>query len=212
MTNLAHWAALAGLALMSLALGGCATLNEGECRTVEWKTIGYEDGTKGYSGDRIAQHRKACAKYGISPDLSAYQNGRDTGLREYCRPANGFRTGAAGRSYGGICPPDLEDAFASAYESGRQLYELRERVSDTAGRVEAKRNELDSAEDELVKSSAAIISSDSSTERRAQALADTKQLAERIGRLKADIRHLDEERVRYEVELEEYRATLRYSE
>jgi len=212
MKNPANRALLAGLAVTALALGGCATLNESECRTVDWKTIGYEDGNNGYSGERIAQHRKACAKYGISPDLGAYQSGRDAGLREYCRPANGFRAGAAGYAYAGTCPPDLEQAFASAYDSGLHLHELRGRVSDIANSLDAKREELDSAEDDLVKSSAVIISSDSTTERRAQALADTKQLAERMGRLKSDIRHLEEERVRYDIELQEYRASVRYAE
>jgi hypothetical protein len=212
MKNPANRALLAGLALTALALGGCATLNESECRTVAWETIGYEDGSNGYSGERIAQHRKACAKYGISPDLGAYQGGRDAGLREYCRPANAFRTGAAGRGYAGTCPPDLEEAFASAYESGWHLHELRARVADTTSRLDAMREELDSTEDELVESSAAIISSEASTERRAQALVATKQLAEKTGRLKSDILHLEEERVRYNNELEEYRATTRYSE
>jgi hypothetical protein len=212
MKNPAKRALQAGLVLLAMALGGCATLNESECRAVDWKTIGYEDGTRGYSGERIAQHRKACAKYGISPDLAAYQKGRDAGLREYCRPANGFRIGAAGRSYAGICPSDLDDAFTAAHESGWHLHELRVRVSETVDRIESRRHELDSTEDELARSSAAIIASDSSAERRAQALVDTKQLAERIGRLKADIRHLEEQRVHHDIELQEYRATLQYAE
>ncbi|HNR23202.1 MAG TPA: DUF2799 domain-containing protein [Steroidobacteraceae bacterium] len=65
-----------------------------ECRTVDWRTIGYEDGVAGHSGDRVAQHRRACAKHGVTPDLAQYQDGRSEGLREYCQPSNGFRVGA----------------------------------------------------------------------------------------------------------------------
>ncbi|MET0809299.1 MAG: DUF2799 domain-containing protein [Pseudoxanthomonas sp.] len=83
-------------ALLILALSGCATMNKDECLTVDWRTVGYEDGVAGRSGDRIAQHRKACAKHGVAPDLDAYQSGRDQGLREYCQPDNGYQLGARG--------------------------------------------------------------------------------------------------------------------
>ena len=89
------------LAVVAL-LGGCATMSESECLTVDWQTVGFEDGVAGYSGDRIGQHRKACAKHGVSPDLVGYQRGREAGLREYCQPANGFRVGSHGGSYAGI--------------------------------------------------------------------------------------------------------------
>ena len=205
-------AALAGIIIATLGFSGCATLNENECRTVDWQTIGFEDGTRGYSGERISQHRKACAKYGISPDLTAYQSGRSAGLREYCRPANGFRVGAAGSSYAGACPADLEAEFAEAYEAGLHLHELQSRVAETSDRIEARRDELEHAEHELARSSAAIISSDSSTERRAQALVDAKQLAEKVGRLKSDIEQLEDEEQRNQEDLEEYRSTLRYGQ
>ena len=72
-------------------------MSEQECAATDWRTVGYEDGVAGRSGDNIGQHRKACAKHGVSPDLTLYQAGRNDGLREYCQPANGFRAGADGR-------------------------------------------------------------------------------------------------------------------
>jgi hypothetical protein len=199
---------LAGLAL--LALGGCASMSEDECRTVDWRTIGYEDGVAGFSGNRIAQHRKACAKHGVSPDLALYQAGRNDGLREYCQPTNGFRVGSHGGGYAGVCPADLDPAFAAAYESGRQLYTLEARVADAAHELDSKRRERDWIESEIVRTSALIVRSDSTTEVRAQALVDTKQLAERLGRVKEEILGLEKDKVRYEGELENYRATLAY--
>src|SRR5215831_6083200 len=106
---------------IALAMSGCSTMNKDECLAVDWRTVGYEDGVAGYSGDRIAQHRKACAKYGVQTDLDQYQAGRARGLQEYCKPANGYRLGSRGGSYGGVCPAEMEDGFVHAFEVGHQL-------------------------------------------------------------------------------------------
>jgi hypothetical protein len=70
-----------------------------ECAALDWRTLGYEDGVRGATGDRIGEHRTACAEYGVRPDLDAYRAGRDSGLREFCREANGYRIGLAGVEY-----------------------------------------------------------------------------------------------------------------
>jgi hypothetical protein len=183
-------------------------MDKEECLTVDWRTIGFEDGAAGYPGDRIARHRKACAEHGVAPDLTLYQQGRAEGLQEYCRPANGYRLGAQGGSYGGVCPVELEGEFLSAYDSGRHLYTLESRVANTTHQLDSKRRELNRAEDDVVKKSALAISSDANGEQRAQAVVDLKQLAERIGRLKVEIRELEEDRVQYERDLQDYRATV----
>lgn len=196
--------------LLALAASGCATMDKGECLAVDWRTVGYEDGVAGRSGDRIGRHRKACAKHGVTPDLAEYQRGREEGLREYCRPVNGFRLGAQGGSYGGLCPADLDGAFVSAYEAGRQLYTLESRLANANYQLDARRRELHRAEEDIVTNSAKAISGDATAEERAQAVVDVKNLAERAGRLKNEIRRLEEDRVHYERDLEDYRATLDY--
>jgi hypothetical protein len=190
------------------ALGGCATMNKDECLTVDWRTVGYEDGAAGYAGDRIGQHRKACAKYGVTPNLAEYQAGRDAGLREYCVPANGFRLGSQGGSYNGLCPADLENAFVAAYDSGQHLYTLQSRVQNTSSRLYSDRQEVERAEQDIITQSAFAIASDSSAEQRAQAVVDVKHLSERVGRLKEEIRQLESDQVVYERDLEDYQAQL----
>ena len=70
------------IALCTLLLGACAAkMSKDECRTVDWRTVGYEDGVAGQPGDRIGEHRRACAEYGVTPDLTAYLAGRTAGLR-----------------------------------------------------------------------------------------------------------------------------------
>jgi hypothetical protein len=194
-------------AILLLVLCGCSSMSKNECLTVDWRTVGYEDGVAGYSGDRIAQHRKACARYGVSTDLGLYQQGRQQGLQEYCQPAHGYRIGVRGGGYTGVCPANLEPAFIAAYDAGHQLYSLEVRVSNTVNQINYKRQELDRAEHGIVANAAAAASSDSNTQDRANAVVDTVQLAERAGRLKAEIRQLEEERVQYERDLETYRST-----
>jgi hypothetical protein len=200
--------ARASAALVLLAIGGCATMDREECLTVDWRTVGFEDGVAGYSAERIGEHRKACAKHGVTPDLTAYQEGRSEGLREYCVPSNGFRLGSHGGSYGGVCPSDLDPAFSDAYYSGRQLYTLESRLSSVSNQLESSREELREAESDIVSRSARAISSDATKEERAQAVLDVKHLGERVGELRSEIRQLEQERVHCERDLQDYRATL----
>jgi uncharacterized small protein (DUF1192 family) len=181
-------------------------MSKNECLTVDWRTVGYEDGVDGYPADRIAQHRKACAKYGVGTDLTLYQEGREQGLREYCKPANGYRVGVRGGAYPGVCPASLEPPFAAAFDSGHQLYELESRVSNTVAQIDYKQRQLDQVEHGIAANAAEVVSNDSTPKDRADALVDTAQLAERIGRLKGEIRQLEADRARYEQDLENYRA------
>jgi hypothetical protein len=197
----------AALALVALALQGCASMNKDECLAVDWRTVGYEDGVAGRAGDRIAEHRKACAKYGVTPDLRAYQSGRSQGLREYCRPQNGYQVGERGGNYAGVCPADLEPSFLGAYEAGRELYNLQSRLYAASNRLSAAHHELERAEHEIVEQSAVIVSSDATSEARAQALVSTKELAEKMGRLKEEIADLERDKARYERDLADYRAS-----
>ncbi len=197
------------IALSTLLLGACAAkMSKDECRTVDWRTVGYEDGVAGQPGDRIGEHRRACAEYGVTPDLNAYLAGRTAGLREYCQPHNGYRAGANGYIYFDTCPADLAEAFEIAYDEGRALYVRERRVIDTEEQIEAKRREIRRLEDRVAESAFDVIDTTSTAEERTQAVLDTKQAAERIGRLKAEITELEKERARYQAELDAYRQTV----
>lgn len=197
------------LALGTLLLAACSTtMNKDECRTVDWRTVGYEDGVAGRSGEQIGQHRRACAEYGVTPDLDAYRTGRAEGLRDYCQPHNGYRAGATGASYYDVCPADLAPAFVAAYESGRELYDLERRVTHADEQIEARRAEIARLEDAVSRNAFDFIDKAATPEQRAQAVLDTKQAAERIGRLKTEIDLLEQDRARYAQELETYRSTV----
>jgi hypothetical protein len=195
--------------ILVLLLTGCAGMSQKDCAATDWRTVGYEDGVNGYSGGRIARYRTACSKYGVAPDLAAYQAGREQGLHEFCRPANGYRIGAAGGSYEGVCPADLEPPFVAAYNAGHELYTLEARVYNTDAQLNAKRSELSGIEHGVVASSAAVVSDGTTAEQRAQALVDTAQMAERAGSLRQEIRQLETDRINYERDLEEYQSRAR---
>ena len=197
------------IVLSSLLLGACAAkMSRDECRTVDWRTVGYEDGVAGRPGDRIGEHRRACAEYGVTPDLNAYLAGRTAGLREYCQPHNGYRAGANGYTYFDTCPADLAEAFEIAYDEGRALYVRERRVTDTERQIEDRHREIRRLEDRVAESAFDVIDTTSTAEEGTQAVLDTKQAAERIGRLKAEITELEKERARYQAELDAYRQTV----
>jgi hypothetical protein len=203
-SNVAWMCLLAGLA-------GCASMSRNECVTVDWRTVGYEDGVLGRTGDQIGRHRKACADYGIAPDLDAYQAGRAEGLREYCQADNGFRVGSEGARSGGPCPADLAPVFTAAYESGRELYVRTYRVDQANARLASLRVELDRLEQQIISNGYVVASTTATPEERTHAFVETKQLAERHERIRADIARLEQDKRRYERELEEYRTQVAYA-
>lgn len=192
-----------------LLLAGCASkMSREECRTVDWRTVGYEDGVAGQPGDRIGEHRRACAEYGVTPNLDAYLAGRTAGLREYCQPHNAYRAGVNGYTYYDTCPADLAPAFVQAYDEGRALYVRERKVAETDELIEEKRREIRRLEDRIAESTFDVIDKDATPEQRTQGVLDTKQAAERIGQLKSEIAQLEQERARYQAELDAYRKTV----
>jgi len=200
-----------GIAWLVIALGslsGCAGMSSEECVASDWSAVGFEDGARGYNTDRFGKHRKACAKHGVTADFSAYQQGRDQGLVEYCQPNRGFNVGSNGGSYNGVCSVNLEADFLDAYNAGHRLYVLRSNVSRATSSIQSKENELDRIEKKLISSGAAIIADETTTEGRVLLLAEMKNLAERTGQLQSEIKDLHDVRARNEVELEHYQAVV----
>ena len=113
-----------------LYLSACATLNESECQTVDWKQLGDSDGSKGHGQTRIAQHTKACEKHGIAVQTAAYNDGWRAGISRYCTPQNGFNIGRRGASHAGTCPSELAGPFEAAYRPAFKLGRAENRVGE----------------------------------------------------------------------------------
>lgn len=191
-----------------LAMSGCASMSGDECLTSDWHAIGYEDGSRGYDSSRLGDHRKACAKHGVTPDLQAYKKGRRQGLREFCQPSRGFNLGAGGGRYNGVCPASHEPAFLDAYNSGYHLHNLRSNVNAATHQINARKGELEKLEDELKANEAALIAAETTTQDRILILAEIKDISERTGELETEIYALIEDRAVMEQELASYEAVL----
>ena len=201
---------IAASALMLALLGGCAGgLSKEECLYADWRAIGYEDGARGASANAVSSHRQACAKKaGVTPDMSEYLAGRDAGLRDYCQPSNGFRVGANGWQYYGVCTGPGEGAFMSAYQQGNQLFTLEGDVARAENALSSAEARLEDVEHKISHAEVALISPDTPHEERVHILADLKNLNEEKRRVRDSFRPLRIEHERALEELADYRAFL----
>jgi hypothetical protein len=139
-------------------LSGCASMDREECMVADWRAIGFEDGAKGHALSYLGNHRKACAEYGVTPDMERYEQGRLAGLQEYCTPINGFKLGKAGDQLNPVCKPPFADEFKQAWSQGIEIFnantELRksERVLNKHQKyMSTLQQQIDDTEAELIK-------------------------------------------------------------
>ncbi len=198
------------LIIVVCALSGCAGMSEQECLTLDWRTVGFEDGTQGRPVGTIGNYRQACSKYGVSSDLESYRAGHAEGVEVYCRPTRGYEVGHRGASYRGVCPADLESDFLAAYNSGRHLYELESTLRQIENQIASNLRAQENIKKELTAIGASMVSGETSAEERVLLVADAAALGQRYGELSAEIDVLEEERVVSEVALRDYQETLAF--
>ena len=182
--------------VLSLALGACATMNEDECRVADWRSVGYEDGVSGRSASRVGEYRESCAEYGVRPDMQAYRQGREDGLREFCRPQKGYQLGRRGGSYAGVCPSELAGEFQAAYNSGKRIYGLETSVKSTESTLRRKKQALESLQKNLKQNEIEMVSPSTGTNRRIELLAEIHDLVRKRDTIKTDIHRLERELVK----------------
>ena len=170
--------------LVAALLGACATgMSRDQCAAADWRTIGYEDGLHGFPPDRIGAHRVACSKHQVAPDLAAYTDGRERGLRDYCQPKNGFRVGLSGGGYANVCPDVAEAGFVNAYRSGRQIHDARVALRSTQARLRGAREGLVNTEAAMVNTTAEAVLPNVPTERRVWLATELVRLTQERGNL-----------------------------
>jgi hypothetical protein len=162
------------LPLLLLALTGCATLNEDECRTADWHDLGVRDGRAGHSQSRLAEHHEACSKHGVKPDERRYAEGRKEGLRTYCVLENAVREGLAGRRYEGVCSPGADRDFAE--------------LNEAALRVNTARNEIDSTDSQIASLESELRSKKTPDKRRYQIRDEIRELDRKRERQRDELR------------------------
>jgi len=165
-----------------LLLTGCATMNRSECETADWQAIGYEDGAAGKVLSYLGNHRKACAEYAITPDMSAYRQGRLSGLEEYCIPAKGFSQGRSGSAMSTVCPEQLSAGFERAWLQGREVHQAESQQRNTERALNRQRQSLKELDKQIAAAEKSLVSDGIGSQRRKELLAEVKKLtAERMG-------------------------------
>lgn len=181
------------LTFIIITATACSTLNKNECLTANWKTIGYEDGTKGYKASRIGQHRSACAEHGVRPDLNSYTSGRKEGLRYYCVPTTAYKKGLYGYNYNGVCTDYNERDFLKAYNNGLEVYKAKDLLSNMKRNYSREEDYISSLEMELHDKEHLIVSGQLSKVKALILLNETKDIAEELGSAKSNLVLLSED-------------------
>lgn len=171
----------------SLTCVGCATMNKNDCRNANWRMIGLEDGSQGKEQSYISNHRKACAKYNIAPDLDAYQGGYTQGLAKFCTSSRGYALGISGSAYAGICPSELEEQFLEGYHGGRQLFDVSREIEKLGNRIIVAQKELDQLKADLQAKEQMVVSNQSSESERTALLQQIKTIQSKIDEIQKQI-------------------------
>lgn len=151
--------AAALLLIFPLALSACATLNEAECETTNWRDLGERNGQEGKASSFIVEHQKACSAFGLPVDGTAWRAGWERGIRQYCTPQNGLLVGKSGTYYANACPVDLAAGFIRTYTVGKRVYDAgqeRDRVRREIEELEQSLSDI-SDQKELVRIQSRII-------------------------------------------------------
>jgi hypothetical protein len=124
-------------------LSGCATLSKEECLAADWMVIGDADGAAGYAPqERFAGHTKACAKIGVVPDQTLWNQGYQKGVIRYCTPQNGLSVGEAGKSYANVCPLNSSASFQQAYDLGKKAYDIRRSIDSRKSSISSRQTQI----------------------------------------------------------------------
>ena len=196
------------LTILLAALGGCAGMDADECRTADWRAIGYEDGVQGRSAAYFGTRRKACAEHGMQADFDAYLAGRAQGVEHFCRPQNGYQLGLQGQSDPGVCPVMFEAAFVEAHAAGFGLYERGALVDRLRRKLHHSRRRAHEIEHLLAKQTALLLAPHLAPAQRASIAVDLKQLTQERIELEGAIERLEDEHAAAEFEYEQYRSAI----
>ena len=176
-----------------LLLCGCATMNRSECLNADWRMIGLEDGANGRPLSFVGNHRRACAEFGISPDLDLYQVGHDQGLQQFCTYARGFALGQSGHQDPNVCPPQLARDFHFGIERGQEIYNLSKEIKHTRSALKENYKLYEDLKAEVEQKESLIISRKTRESERALLLVEVKDAQAEIGRLEVEADLLKQE-------------------
>ena len=206
-----EWRASVLMGLCAVALAGCAAMSQKECQLGDWRTAGFDDGARGLPVTRVADYSKACSKYGVSPDLTAYRSGYDQGLETYCREGNGYAVGSSGAAYNGVCPAALEPQFMQGFKVGRQLFEMQSSVANLRSQISAREHSIQEISEQIAAAQVAVISDSTPSDQRAALLLRIAELSQQQGSLQTEVTDLQRSLAVQQQDLTRFRESLAYN-
>ncbi len=130
--------------LVAMALSGCATMSEEQCKGANWAALGQSDARDGDMPQFGADRVKSCAEKGVRGNLAEWQRGWEMGRREVCTPGNAMAWAQRSSEYTpGFCPPDLEPVFMSVYAPARERYRFEKRIRDLQTQIDDRSRRLE---------------------------------------------------------------------
>ncbi|MCV6614348.1 MAG: DUF2799 domain-containing protein [Cellvibrionaceae bacterium] len=177
-----------------LLLSACSGLSKKECLSADWEALGFEDGVRGESLEKVSEYRQDCAEHGVSPDLKRYKYGREIGLEDFCKPQNGYQVGRRGHRYKGVCPQNLEIDFLGPYEDGRKVYQAERRLKEAEDELDRVDSRIDRLDRDIKKREKILLDDNVTAEQRRAAYGDIESYKDEQARLKAEQRRLIERR------------------
>lgn len=175
---------------IALFLSGCSTLNKDECKTADWKTIGYADGARGYKASRIDKHRSACSKYYIRPNLDNYTIGRNEGLQQYCIPAMAYKKGISGYNYNGVCRGYNEKIFLNAFNHGLTVYHAKSKLKSLESEYAEEELHINKLEKKLYRKEDKLVSGKLPKDRAIKLLNRTKEITKELDEAKSHLLYI----------------------
>lgn len=142
----------------------------------------------------IGSHQQACAEYGVTPDLTGYQQGYDQGILIFCTPSNGFAKGKSGSAYDGICPAEAEGKFLRGYRAGKKIFTQTTRSSELASDLRDIYHRLEEIEDTISKNEQDLLTDSIEQDTRRKVHRTIKRLKERQNHLERRYYHLQDEK------------------
>ena len=133
--------------ICGLMLAACASLNEEECRSGDWTSIGFADGSEGRLVSFLDKHAKACREFGITPDRAEWLAGRTQGLTRYCTPAKAYLVGREGHNITPVCSARALNEMQPAWDHGRMYWRILTEIRHLESDRRALRADIAALED-----------------------------------------------------------------
>lgn len=133
------------LTLVATGLAACSTGNliseAPTCGSQDWFENGRQDGVSGMASqaDRL---QKSCGKAFDEETLVLYTNGYDSGMVEYCNPANAFKLGQMGAAVQNRCPELMKPEFEVGLKKGEEARKLKAANEALAKKIETLSQKL----------------------------------------------------------------------